>query len=71
MGSADSSQDKDKRSAARILRLVYVCERDHRPAAHGELTFDLAIAAWTQPHEDPRIQKMAECFLDSYLEKKS
>lgn len=65
-------KDNEKRSAdARVLCLVYVCERDHRPAAHGELTFDLSIAAWTRPHEDPRIQKMAECFLDSYLKKKS
>ena len=65
-------KDNEKRSAdARVLCLVYVCERDHRPAAHGELTFDLATAAWTRPHEDPRIQKMAECFLDSYLKKKS
>ena len=66
-----SCNDKDRRSAARVLRLVYVCERDHRPVTHGELMFDLATAAWTCPHEDPRIQKMAECFLDSYLKKKS
>jgi len=66
---ADSSKDKEKRSASRVLRLVYVCERDHRPAAHGDLMFDLASAAWTRPHEDPRIQKMAECFLDAYLNK--
>ena len=68
---ADSSKDKgqDKRSAATVLRLIYVCERDHLPAAHGELIFDLATAAWIRPHEDPRIQKMAECFLDSYLKK--
>jgi hypothetical protein len=65
-------KDNERRSAdARVLYLVYVCERDHRPAAHGELTFNLATAAWTRPHEDPRIQKMAECFLDSYLKKKS
>jgi len=65
---ADSSQD-DKRSAARVLRLVFVCERDHLPAAQGDLTFNLATGAWIRPHEDPRIQKMAECFLDSYLNK--
>jgi hypothetical protein len=69
---ADSTlKDQEKRSPARVLRLVFVCERDHRPAAHGDLTFDLATAAWIRTHEDPRIQKMAECFLDSYLKKKS
>ena len=54
---------------ARVIRLTYVCERDHRPAVHGELRFDLASAAWLCKHDDPRIQKMAECFLESYLKK--
>lgn len=56
---------------ARILRLAYVCERDHRPVTNGELQFDLARAAWLQPHEDQRIQKMAECFLETYLKRKA
>lgn len=65
-----SGKDKQNRSpAASVLRLIYVCERDHLPVAHGELTFDLVTAAWTRPHEDARIQKMAECFLDSYLQR--
>jgi hypothetical protein len=56
---------------ARVLRLLYVCELDHRPVAHGELAIDLAMAAWLRRHDDPRIQKMAECFLESYLKKKA
>lgn len=56
---------------ARMLRLIYVCEREHRPITQGELMFDLARASWLQRHEDERIQKMAECFLDSYLKKKA
>lgn len=55
----------------RTLRVLYVCERDHRPVTHGELTFDLATSTWHCCHDDPRIQKMAECFLDSYLNKKA
>lgn len=54
----------------RTLRVLYVCERDHRPITYGELTFDLATSTWPCCHDDPRIQKMAECFLDSYLNKK-
>jgi hypothetical protein len=54
---------------ARAIRLIYVCERDHRPRVHGELTFDLANATWLSKHDDPRVQKMAECFLESYLKK--
>jgi hypothetical protein len=55
---------------ARVLRLLYVCERDHRPVIHGDLLIDLATATWLRRHDDPRVQKMAECFLDSYLRKK-
>jgi len=56
---------------ARVLRLNYVCERNHRPVHRGELIFDLVQALWLNPHEDARIQKMAECFLESYLKKKA
>ncbi|HZQ94001.1 MAG TPA: hypothetical protein VFA67_03265 [Candidatus Sulfotelmatobacter sp.] len=55
---------------SRLLRLLYVCERDHRPVVHGDLLIDLATATWLRRHDDGRIQKMAECFLDSYLKKK-
>jgi hypothetical protein len=53
--------------AAPILRLSYVCERDHRPSDHGELEFDLSRAVWLSKQGDARIQRMAECFLESYL----
>ena len=56
---------------ARIVHLTYVCERANRPAGHGELSFDLSAATWLRRHEDDRIQKMAECFLESYLNKRS
>jgi hypothetical protein len=56
---------------ARILRVTYVCERDHRPAGHGELEFDLLTSTWLLRHQDVRIQKMAECFLETYLSKRS
>lgn len=56
---------------ARVLLLRYVCERDHRPVEHGALEFDLAQATWLRRHDDARIQRMAECFLESYLKKKA
>lgn len=59
------------RDVSRTLWLLYVCERDHRPVTHGELIFDLATATWRRRHEDARIQKMAECFVESYLKKKT
>jgi hypothetical protein len=50
------------------IRLRYVCERAHRPADHGVLEFDPARDSWVTQHPDPRLQRMAECFLGSYLE---
>ncbi len=58
-------------SRSQILRLAYVCEREHLPVCNGELEFDLIEANWSRSHQDPRIQKMAECFLESYLKKKA
>jgi hypothetical protein len=56
---------------SRVLRLTYVYEQDNCPAGQGELEFDLATTTWIRPHADARIQKMAECFLETYLGKRS
>jgi hypothetical protein len=34
------------------------------------LEFDPAEARWEQRHRDSRVQRMAECFLESYVEKR-
>ena len=57
--------------ASRILRLIYVCERDHRPVESGQLELDISRTVWTKPHADGRIQKMAECFIETYLSRRS
>ena len=56
-------------STAQFLTLHYVCERSHLPVDHGNLEFDLVRSTWLRPHDDARIQKMAECFLESFLKK--
>ena len=56
--------------AALTLQLHYVCERDHLPVEDGKLLFELNDAVWLRRHEDPRVQKMAQCFLESYLKKR-
>lgn len=66
-----NSRDAAENEPARVLRLTYVYEQANRPAGQGELEFDLSTATWLCRHEDARIQKMAECFLESYLHKKS
>jgi hypothetical protein len=52
------------------LSVQFVCEIAHAPGAHGMLEFDAASNRWLSFHPDRRIQKMAECFLDSYLRRK-
>jgi hypothetical protein len=75
--SAPSDISREKRlkeisvASGRTLRLRYVCERQNLPVEHGELQFDLVQAAWLQKHDDLRVQRMAECFLDSYLKKRA
>jgi hypothetical protein len=49
------------------LLLWFVCESGHRPAGHGMLEYDLSLGQWACSHSDARIQKMAECYLQSYL----
>ena len=58
-------------NAERSIRLRFVCERNHQPAADGELEFDMAQAKWLRRHDDSRLQKMAECFLETYLKKRT
>jgi len=66
---AQNSQASE--TPTRVLRLIYTCEHDHLPAGSGELQFDLSQAAWVTRHEDARVQRMAECFLENYLRKKA
>jgi hypothetical protein len=55
---------------AERIHVRYVCERKHLPAAHGVLEFDTVQATWADPHPDSRVQRMAECFVASYVEKR-
>src|ERR1700730_1356710 len=51
----------------RIVHLRYVCERDHKPVEDGKLEFDAGVARCVQRHADERVQKMAECFMESHM----
>jgi hypothetical protein len=66
-----ANKDGNAADATRVIYIRYVCERNHRPVEDGTLEFDLSRATWLRRHNDPRIQKMAECFLDSCLKKRS
>jgi hypothetical protein len=49
------------------IALWFVCEAAHHPVEHGILEYQLATQRWTAAHADARIQKMAECYMESYL----
>jgi hypothetical protein len=49
--------------------VCYVCEAGHRPVEHGTLEYEVAQRSWIRSHPDARLQKMAECYLQSYTEK--
>jgi hypothetical protein len=63
-------REQESETTSSIISLRYVCEKNHLPVEHGELEFDLTRAGWSRPHSDPRLQKMADCYLESYLKKK-
>ena len=54
------------RANASQVVLRYVCELDHAPIEHGELTFDLASEAWLDVQRDPRVLRLANCYLETY-----
>jgi hypothetical protein len=63
------SQVPEQKNSSPLIRICYVCERDHRPMERGDLEFDAQRLEWTKAHPDPRLQKMAECFLESRRKK--
>jgi hypothetical protein len=65
--SCDAVRFSLARDRERKLTVQFVCEIAHAPAAHGMLEFDAAAQSWSSQHADPRIQRMAECFLQAYL----
>lgn len=54
------------RTSAEQITLWYVCELAHAPMAHGKLTFDCLSNLWLNPHADLRVQRLADCYLQSY-----
>ncbi len=51
------------------ISLQYVLESGYLPAANGLLEYDELLNTWASVHPQIRIQKLAECFLQSYLER--
>ena len=67
---ARSASSDEKELNSGYIQIRYVCERDHRPVEHGTLRVDAITTRWEKRHSDLRVQRMAECFLASYVEKR-
>jgi hypothetical protein len=59
------------RESAECISLHFVLESDHLPAGSGLLEYDRVLKTWIASHPEPRTQKLAESFLQSYLERRS
>jgi hypothetical protein len=66
----DSVRFSVARDQGSRLLLWFVCELAHRPANHGTLEYDIDRNQWICPHPEPRIQKMAECYVETYLQRR-
>jgi hypothetical protein len=51
------------------VALRFVLDAAHLPVGHGFLEYDRVVGNWVSPHPEARIQKLADCFLRSYLER--
>lgn len=54
-----------------VLHVRFASELAYLPASHGELLYDKASATWLSRHEDLRVQRMAECYLQTQLERRA
>lgn len=54
-----------------VLRVLYACEREHLPVASGELLYETTTTRWQTRHEDNRIQRMAECYVEAQLARRA
>jgi hypothetical protein len=68
--SARALEKDERKASSSFIQIRYSCERDHRPVEHGALEFDPVQSRWTHLHHDNRVQRMAECFLQSYIAKR-
>ncbi len=50
-----------------ILRVLFVCERSYLPAGNGELLYATTSGTWLMKHDDPRVQRMAECYVQAQM----
>jgi len=65
--AADAVRFCVMRDRGDVIELCFVFERDHLPGQFGTLEYEPVSGTWRVSHPDERVQKMAACYLDSYL----
>jgi hypothetical protein len=69
--AADAVRFSIARDRGAQLEVWVISELGHRPSAHGKLQYDVGLAEWLSVHSDACIQKMAECYVESYLRRRT
>ena len=54
-----------------VLHVLFACERAFLPAGHGKLLYDKTNKTWVQRHDNACVQRMAECYVQSQLERRA
>lgn len=54
-----------------VLRVLFVCEREYLPVSHGDLLYRRATGEWPKRHDDVRLQRMAECYVEARLSRRA
>lgn len=54
-----------------LLHIRFAYEREYLPAGHGELLYQIASREWQSSHLDACLQKMADCYVESQLARRS
>lgn len=68
--SSDSVRFAIAKDGGDSIAVQYSSERDHAPVEHGQLLYARSSSSWLNPHPDACIQRQAECYLATYLERK-
>jgi len=65
--SCDSVRFAITRHSKQAVSVQFVLEANHLPLYNGLLEYDRVLGVWLTPHPEQRIQKLADCFLQSAL----
>lgn len=57
--------------SGQLIHLDVVFEAAHLPAGKIRLEYDRSAKRWVSQHKEPAVQRLADCFLQSYLDQRN